>query len=114
MFKKQKETNMKAIERVIDESIEFYEVDFDMELFRKVKGEKIETGNRVKIIWDEEYGFCEYGYIFSLPGFHDGEWDLAIHIPEVYCEKGGGFPVWAHISKLVSNEHIKTIEIIEG
>lgn len=113
MFKERKKANMKEIEKLIDKSIEFYEVDFDMDLFQKVRGRRIEPGKRVKIIWDEEYGFIDYGYIFNLPGFHDDEWDLAIHIPEVYCEKGGGHPEWVHISELVSNEHIKIIEIIE-
>lgn len=108
MFKRDKSSIMERVEKLIDESIEFYESDFDEKPFKKLN-DGIEPGDRVQIIWDEEYGYIDYGYIFSLPGFFDDEWDLLVHIPEVYCEKGGGHPEWVHLFKLLAFEHIKEI-----
>ena len=107
MFEQYKENTIKRIEDLINDSID-YETKTGLN-FGKIKGD-IEPGNKIEIVWN---GYCvDYGYVFSLPNFHDDVWDLIVHIPEPYGEKEAGPPQWIHLIKLVSYERIKEIKVI--
>lgn len=93
---------------------EFQSSEINDEYFDKIVGDLL-PGASIKVNWFEREHPDE-GYVFVLPHQDIEECDACVHIPQMNNSDGIGYgdPVFCHISKILSNERVVSVQLTGG